>query len=207
MADSDLLTLAEARDAVNLTGNDHDTELAVYVTAVSQRIDSLCGPVVNRTVTDELHDGGRARIFPRYTPVSSVTSITEYVSTTGTALTAETNATKPASGYLLDHTGTLSYIWRRSGGADRAFADGRRNVSITYVAGRYASTATVEERFKTAAAGVLRRIWKREQSAWAQAANFFPDTENPAPSLRFFKAVDPIIAELLSDQLLTVAVA
>lgn len=203
---TDLLTLNEAKTAVNLpqaSGAAELTgELEMFVTGISSRVDALCGPVVHRAVTGERHDGGRRRVFLRETPVSAVTSAAEWSRGTETVLSAESDATLPADGYLLDHSGLYSFVWRRSAGEDSKFPAGRRNVVITYTAGRYATTATVSEQFKLATAAVLRRIWKREQSAWAQSPDFFPDTDNPAPSMTFFKAVDPMIKELLMDELL-----
>lgn len=201
-AATDILTLTEGRTAINNQAVNHDTQLATFITGISHRIDDLCGPVVIRTVTNEEHNGGKSRIWPLITPVDSVTTLTEYVHTTGTALSAESNASKPASAYLLDNIGVTSFVWRRSGGADSTFASGRRNIVITYEAGRYADTASVDPKFKLAVESVLRRIWKREQSSWAQAPEYFASVENPAPTLRFFKAVDPMITELLHDELL-----
>lgn len=204
MAAADLLSLAEARSAVNLpTGaGAHDTDLQLFLTGLSRRIDQLCGSVVIRTVTAERHDGGSHRIWLEKSPASSITSVSEWLDTTETVLTSETDSVKPADAYLLGNTGPLSFIRRRNTGTDARFATGRENVVITYPSGRYADTASVDELFKLAAASILRRIWKREQSSWAQEPDFFPDTENPRPGLQFFKAVDPMIMEFLADELL-----
>lgn len=204
MADKDLLTLAEARTAVNHPAGDtsHDTVLQLYVTGITGRIDAICGPVVQRTVTDEQHDGGRSKILLDVQHVDSVTSVSEWSNTTETTLTEESNSTKPTSGFLLHTVTPYNWIIRRSGNADATFPFGRNNVVTTYVAGRYADTASVDETFKLAAASVLRRIWKREQSSWAQTTDFFTDTENPTPMRQFFRAVDPMIKELLADEVL-----
>lgn len=202
MADTlDVLTLAEAKTAINTDSADHDTELALHITAVSRRLDDLCGPVVQRTVTDELHDGGCHRLLLRHTPIVSVTSVTEYVSTTSTALSAESNASKPASGYLLEADGHYVSVRRRRGNTDATFPNGRRNVAVTYEAGRATDTASVDELFKLAAASILRRLWKRESSAWAQAPSYFADVDDPSPTVGFYRAVDPMVNELLADEL------
>lgn len=196
--------MAEARSAVNLpTGNtNHDVDLQLFITGISGRVDKLCGPVVQRTITGERHNGGASKVLLDYQHVATVTSVAEWSNTTETVLTAETDASKPATGYLLHTVTPYAWIVRRSGNADALFPVGRRNVVTTYTAGRYTSTATVDETFKLAATAVLRRIWKREQSSWAQAPDFFDNTENPRPSLSFFKAVDPMVKELLADELL-----
>lgn len=158
----DLITLAEAKAAVNMASvSTWDSELATYVTAVSRRFDDLCGPIVQRTITAELHNGGTEALRLRYWPVVSVTSVTEYAYTTGTALAAETNTTKTAADYLLDAESGLLY--RRSSGSSTVFATGGRNVAVTYVAGRYSNTATVGRQFKQAAIITLANIWRKEQ--------------------------------------------
>lgn len=206
VATTDLLTMPEARRAVNLpdpeSGNSMDIELQLFVSGISDRIDELCGPVVQRTISSELHDGGVAKILLNKQWVSSVTTATEYVSTTGTTLTAESNSSKPSSAYLLESVGPYSWLRRRSSGGDTLYASGRGNIDVTYVAGRVASTAAVTEQFKLAASAVLRRLWKREGSSWSQQPSFFPDTENPTPTLQFYRAVDPMVKELLCGQIL-----
>lgn len=210
MADTlDLLTLVEGYRAINdevsataaTGGVDRDAELAQWITAVSRRIDDRCGPVVQRTVTDEAHDGGRHAIWLANAPIASITSLVEYDGTTATTLTAETNAAKPDDGYLLDGFGRYDrQVRRRSGNSDANFPAGRRNVVATYSAGRYASTAAVDEKFKLAAGSILRRLWHREGSAWARGGD--PFAEAGAGSVGFFKAVDPMITEFLSDEVL-----
>lgn len=208
MATRDLLTLAEGRSAVNLPNpasvNPLDGDLQLYITGISGRVDKLCGPVVQRAVTGERHNGGKSKVLLELQHVASVTSVTEWAGTTQTALTAETDGTKPANGFLLDpgEGGIYAWVWRRSGNGDATFPVGRRNVVVAYIAGRYTATATVDETFKLAAASVLRRFWKREQSSWAQSPGFFEDAENSTAGLGFYKAVDPMIKELLCDELL-----
>lgn len=163
MADTyDLLTLAEAKAAINVATSDTtvDTELAQVITAASRMCDQVYGPVVTRTVTSEVHDGGLGTIWPRQTPALSVTSVTEYDYTTSTALTAETNLSKPSSGYLLVGDGHRVKLLRRSAGSDAKFPAGRGNVLVTYTAGRYASTAAVDARFKEACAVVVVHLWQ-----------------------------------------------
>lgn len=208
MAARDLLSLEEARRAVNLpnpgTVNAQDTTLQLFVTGLSGRVDKLCGPVVQRAVTGERHNGGCSKVLLVKQHVSAVTSVAEWAGTTSTALTEETDNTKPAAGFLLDPGEGDIYAWvrRRSGNGDATFPDGRRNVVVGYTAGRYAATASVDETFKLAATAVLRRLYKREQSSWAQSPSYFEDTDNPTVSLGFYKALDPMIKELLCDELL-----
>lgn len=163
MAATDVVTLDETRRALAITTNTHDTLLAAWITAVSTRMDDLCRPVVIRTITDELHDGGWWFITPDYTPVATVSSLSEYdTSGTATSLSAEDYDTKPASAYLVDGR----VIRRRASGGDALFASGRRNVRLTYTAGRYASTSAVGEQFKRAALIILRHMWQQEHGTY-----------------------------------------
>lgn len=201
MAATDVLTLAEAKTAINQSGPTHDGEIALWVSAVSRRLDDLCGPVVIRTVTDEKHDGGGRFVQLRYTPCSKtsateITTAVEYDGTTERALTAETNAEKPTDGFLFDQT--LGLLYRRSGNIDARFAAGRLNVVVTYQGGRYADTASVDERFKLTAGAILRRLWQREQGAWSTGGDPFTDQG----TVGFFRAMsDSVVTEFLSDEL------
>lgn len=207
MATNDVLTLAEAKTAINQSGSTSDTEIGLWVTAVSVRLDDLCGAVVIRTVTLETHDGGGRFVRLREAPcakssATTITTVTEYDQTTSQALTEETNSTKPADGFIFDQT--LGLLRRRSSGFDARFPDGRGNVVVTYEAGRYANTAAVDGRFKVTAGAIMRRLWQREQSAWATGGDPFTD----AGTVGFFRAMsDSIISEFLSDELRAPVVA
>jgi hypothetical protein len=165
MAATDILSIDEARTAVGieLDNLSHDDLLYGYVSAISLQLDQRCGPVVIRTVTGELHDGGGSVVFLKHNPVSTVTTVTEYSHTTAQALAAESNTVKTASDYKIDlETGALR---RRSSNRDAYFPAGRDNVVVTYAAGRYASTTVVADKWKLAAGICLANIWRREQGA------------------------------------------
>ena len=98
-------------------------------------------------------------------------------------LTAETNATKAATNYL--HDGTPGKVIsgrliRRSSNYDTTYPSGRRNVEVTYVAGRAAATEVVPARFKEAASMMLRHIWTAEMASGTETYNAFATQEfNP----------------------------
>lgn len=167
MADTlDIITLAEGRAAVNLHASDtsQDTEVAAYITAVSRRLDQAVGPVVVRTITAETHDGAGRFVRLNHSPVSSITSVTEYVETIGTVLTAETvGVATTANNYALD--ARYGILTRRSGGTDTSWSSGRSRIVVTYVAGRYANTTAVDPLFKSAASIFVAHLWRREQSS------------------------------------------
>lgn len=159
----DVITLAEAKLAAKIGASvtTYDGNLAMLITAVSRRFDTLVGPVVIRTVTAETHNGGKTKIQLHYRPVSSVTTVTEYNNLASATLTAESNTAKTANNYSVDLDSGI--IYRRASNYDKAFASGRRNVAVTYVAGRAADTASVDARFKEAAKITVAHIWRPEQ--------------------------------------------
>lgn len=199
MADTlDLITLAEARLALNLQSADtsQDTELASYITAVSRRLDDLCGAIVKRTITAEEYPGGGWRIVLRYAPISksgatTITTVTEYTSGTARVLTAEAVGTSTSYDYAFDATtGTLT---RRAVWTDASFAPQR--VVVTYSAGRYANTASVDPKFKQAAAMMLSHLWTREQGTGG-SATFGPQDFSTTPTF----SVPNAVLELLADE-------
>lgn len=175
MASTDLLTLAEAKAAINQPSGDtsQDTEIAAWVTAVSLQLDKLCGPIVNRTVTSESHDGGGHTLYLKQRPVASVTEVKEFSGTTATTLTAESTSSQPGTAYLLETA--KGVLRRRSGGGDASYPRGRQNVVVTYTAGRgYTDSSSVDERFKTGARLLLAHLWRREQGAGTETFGSVP---------------------------------
>ena len=176
----DVLSQTEALEAVGLN-TDTTGRLAAYVSAVSQQLDNLVGPVVQRTVTSESHDGGDDEVFLRQRPVASVTAVTEYRNTTAQALVAETNTTKTGYNYLLDPA-AAGKLCRRSSNQDFPFPPGKSNVIVTYVAGRASTTGAVDAKYKQAAAMMLRNIWTAEAASGSETFGAFTD-QAPNPLL------------------------
>lgn len=202
MADTlDVLTLTEAKLAVNQSASTtYDTELASWITGVSRRLDRGVGPIVQRTITSELHDGGGCEFELNYWPATSVTTVTEYAGTNANVLTRETNSLKPSAGYLLeayepDPTLFGPIVRRRASNADYFFAWGRQNVAITYVAGRAAATATVDEIYKRAASLMLQNLWNSQRPNVGQVGEF----EIPQGNWPRF-TVPNAVRELLRDE-------
>lgn len=169
MSATDILSLEEARAAINTPLNStYDDALEVLVTAVSTRLDELCGPVVNRTVTERHDATGCWSLIPYTLPVYSFTSVTEYRSGTGTDLTAEDDTT--AGEYLWER----NILRRRNSFLPYTF-QGR--VKLVYVAGRAADTESVPSRFKQAAQIIVAHIWRQENGSGNQT--FGSDGEAP----------------------------
>ncbi len=200
MADPiDILTPEEAtRAALGVDGaGQHASAIARANTAVSERIDDLCGPVVAREVA-EVHDGGHRFIWPRQAPVFEVTSLGEFDGATLTTFVDESafGTVGTANGFAVVDGGHR--IERRSGGGPALFTAGAGSLELVYLAGRFPDTESVSSKFKVAAEAILRRVWDREASAWARATD--PFEENLQPTSRFFRAVDPMIDEWLASE-------
>jgi hypothetical protein len=209
MALLDILTTVEATRAAlqSDTAGDHGEDIARMNTTVSGRIDKLVGPVVNRTVT-EYHDGGVAAIWPRQTPLSTVTTLKEWDGSTLTTLTQDTWGTAGnTDGYLIEQSGSYAHdarIYRRSSGSNTHFVSGHRSIELVYVAGRAATTADVAEQYKECAAEVVRRLWDEYAGAWARGGDPFVDGgAMPGPR----KRLESIVANLLGDEMKPPAVA
>ncbi len=202
MADAlDILTLNEGKQAVSiaLTDDTRDAQLAIYITTVSRLLDQRAGPTVIRTVT-ESRNGGRCWIRLRQKPISAITSLTEYVATTPTVLTAQTAGTQPAQGYVAEDyppqpTLLSGKIWRTTAGAEIPFAAGRKNIVAVYQAGRSTSTS-VDPRIKEAAGICLENLWRERQ----QSARRFDEYDVPILSFPTF-ALPRAAADLLSDEI------
>lgn len=184
VADLDVLTLDEAKEALGIDPDDTEDDelLARKITAVSQALDGLCGPVVQRTVT-EVHAGGRPHVWVDQPPVKSFTSVTEYDATVPQVLTAETYASQPAAAYLPDRfAGTTSTyngkIRRRAGGVASTFPVGPEAVRVVYVAGRFESTATVDPIFKDVAGVMLKNSWRPHESGVQSLGEFDVPAQN-----------------------------
>lgn len=206
MADTlDVLTLAEGKSAVGIASADtsQDTPLAAKITAVSRRLDRLCGPIVQRTITDEVHPGGCPSIRVRRWPVASFTTVTEYDATAAQVLTAEDFDTQPTEGYLPERwesTPTAVFngmIWRRASGYGSWFPTGPEAVKVTYVGGRASATSAVDAVFKEAAGIALKNVWRTMESASQLVGEFDVPAQNFPVSMVTKAVRDALQAEII----------
>ncbi len=197
MATLDVLDSTEALAAISEPSAD-TTLLAAYVSAVSLHLDEIAGPVVQRSVTDT-HDGGRSSVWLTGRPVSSITTVVE----DGTTLTtSDWHARRRSS----DSTLFTGEVVRVSGDSAITWTSGLDKVVITYVAGRFADTASVDERFKDAARLLLQNAWRAQQ----HAVRGLDEYDVPSTSFRKFglpNAVRDILAGELRASAHGIAVA
>lgn len=197
MAATDILTLDECQQMLGATGEAELLVIQTYISAASAKLDAMCGPVMQTAAIVESHDGGTATVRVDLPPIYAVTSVVEYAAGIGTTLAAETTTAVTGDRYqLYADTGR---IVRRNGGSDSVFTDGRRNIVVTYTAGRYAAVTDVAPKFKQSCFMIVDRLWRLYQASGS--ATYGTDEWVPA------RAVPPMVNELLADELLPVPVA
>lgn len=193
MADTDLLTLDEASTMLGVAGDADLTLLQTYIATASKAIDDRCGPVVVRPMT-ETHDGGSASIWLSAPPIDAISDVHEWDGATDTGCSEELPFAFPVPyipehGYKVDMlSGRLD---RRRNGTAARWAAGAGNVLVLYTAGRYATTADVDGRFKQAAFMIVRQLWTREQASGTVTYGT-PDVWVPTYAVP--NAVDEILA-------------
>lgn len=183
MATTDVLTLAEAKLFLSIAELDtsDDTRLPSAITAITAAMDKVdaFGPIVVRDVTDEdIRTRNRAdkpvmSVRTQQYPVYSWTSVTEYVDTVPTVLTRQTMTSLPDNGYYA-YPGWAPNTWSglitRTAGSLNAFWEG--DVRVSYVAGRFADTASVPDQWKEAAGLVLQQFWRVTEPATEQLGDY-----------------------------------
>lgn len=192
---TNILSDDEARVALGIGQQDASkvTLMQQANAAVTRVLEDRCGPVVYGTVTAEVHDGGGNRIYLKKRPVVEIVSVVEYDNTTAATLTAESNSSKPATGFYFN--ATSGALTRRDTNADVLYPVGRGNVVVTYVAGRYATQGSITDAWKTAAELTLKNAWRTWENSAAQLSEF----EVPQASFPRF-AVPNVVKELLGSE-------
>lgn len=155
-----ILSLAQARSALGIaaTVTAKDEDLRTFLAGITPIIEDIVGPVVART-RDEWHDGGAATIKTLFSPLISVTAVTESYGPVTRTLTAQPLNGGPfdSYGFTVDlETGLLT---RRIAGRAGTFRAGRQNVRVQYVAGR----SVIPQNIVLAARRLVRHLWQSEQ--------------------------------------------
>lgn len=184
MAAHDVLSLEAAKLVLSRTASDlkDDDAIAALVSAISDRLDRACGPIIRRTVTGEqhLHVEGCSVLRLRHQPVVSISTITEYTGATGSALTADSLTAE--GGYYLQPWWSSDPVglWTNKVTRRGSFSG---PVEVTYVAGRYEDTdAVASTRFHEAAAVFLtfmsqrRNVGVAEVGGYEQPTSVYPMT-------------------------------
>lgn len=150
----DLLTLAQARDAVRLPPADttHDDKLLdTYIPAVTAVVEDVTGPIIASTGRTHTTNGGVTTILLP-SAAAAVTSVVE----DGVTLT-------PVTDYVVDLERGMIFRGAGTEACCIPFARGRLNVVVTYTAGTAAGTADVPANIKLAARIILRALFQAEE--------------------------------------------
>lgn len=149
-----LVTLAEAKTALGITGSSQDAKLEALINAATEQIEGFCQNAFVQREFEEFHTGGvngrrgRARLIElRRYPIVSVGSITD---DSGETVEEEDFLVWPERGFL-EHVYRWPVPMRERGGTGRW--------RIVYTAGRFATTADVSADLKEAVFGLLR-FWR-----------------------------------------------
>lgn len=148
------LTLAEAKEGLNMSASTNDTELAGWLTAATELVESVVGPVVARSVT-ELHEATSAgALYLRQTPVISVEAIVRRYDSSVLWQPADVEVDALSGRLVVNAFYEGSGAWAGWGGT-----------RITYTAGR----AEVPESIRKATIVVLDHLWQT-QRGWVSGA-------------------------------------
>lgn len=132
-----IVTVTQAKAQLGITDATFDGQLTDFVATASQMIVNQIGPVAGSPTVSEWHDGGSPEIvIYEESPIQSVTSVTESMGSvvyTLTQITLDSGSVTTPFGFTVDLDAGL--LVRRAAGVAIPFADGDKNIHITYVAG------------------------------------------------------------------------
>ena len=152
-----LVQLADVKAHLNVDTNTDDTELQNFITAATEKIQEITGPVLTRTVT-EYRNGGVGNIILLQRPVQSITSVSELWGSTVNTLT-EAAFGAGTTNYHYTFDATEFEIERRVGNLPAIFAEGDDNIKIVYVAGY----ATIPAAIRLATLSLIQHWWSTSQ--------------------------------------------
>lgn len=158
-ASSILPTLADLKAHLGRTVSTDDAELQGFLNAAVRRVEKRVGRLDAYTVTDEVHDGGRANLILNHYPVLEVTAASYWDGTTITVADLE-----------VSESGIVEWGYNTAG----SFTSGRRNVRITYTVGR----ATLDPLLREAILEFARDSWDASQTGGAAVEPSYPGVDN-----------------------------
>ena len=157
-----VISLADAKDALNITGSEHDDELRPMVEATTPEIEDVVGPVVIRSYS-EVQDGGPLLVLHQAPAVALTALVPLY--TGGSAYLPADMDLDPATGI----------VRRRSG----AWISGP--LRVTYTAGRSPVPANITEAAKI----IVSHKWQTQRGHTGGRPGFGEDNVIPTPGLGF----------------------
>jgi len=189
---SDIITLQQAKDTLNITTTQYDTELPQYITAASVLWEMRVGPVAGSPTYDEFYNGGSPTIVVRHPPIQSVTSITESwgASTSYTLVNqvVDSGSNVGFYGYSVDLA--RGVFTRRASAVATQFAPGVQNIHIVYVAGFATTPADIVQ----AVALLTSHLWETQRGATRRPGMGGEDGYDPRASYTWPRRVQEIAA-------------
>jgi hypothetical protein len=140
----ELLSLQDAKAYLGETGTSQDDEIRAFSQVATEVVESIVGPCVSRTFTEQIPTAAGPALRLLRWPVISVTSITSVYGATPTWAAVDLQVDQAAGIVRLVNGGEFS------GGPFTA----------VYVAGR----AVIPDRFTHAAKAMLRELWKSQRA-------------------------------------------
>lgn len=183
-----IVTLAQAKDFLNITTTDSDAELPFYTEAATDMWANRGGPVGSQAF-DEWYDGGSDRIVLRTTPIISVTSVIESL---GSITHELNNVPSGTSGDAWAYTVDLSLgaLTRRAAGVAVQFAPGVKNIHVTYTAGY----ATVPKDVQLAVLLLTKHMWQTQRGIGKRPGMSPADDYQPKEAYSWPNRVEEILA-------------
>lgn len=132
-----ICTLDDVHEQLSIPSDDNSSDniLMGYIAAATNYVNFISGTILPATFTNEVHNGGSARIKLFNAPILTIASITEYWGLTAYPLTAsERGGAVTTYGYSIDNAaqGYISRVWS---GVVGPFVAGQNNIVVTYTAG------------------------------------------------------------------------
>jgi hypothetical protein len=158
-----LISLDEARRGLTLPGTAtaKDDDLRSLILECTPIIEDLCGPILP-AAKDEWYDGGARTVRLLQAPIISVTAVQESYGNYTRTLTEQalSGSSFDAYGYTVDKVDGI--LQRRISGREGIFQSGRRNIHVTYTAGRSVMPANLV----LATRRLVRHLWQQEQQGY-----------------------------------------
>lgn len=176
---TDLITLAQARASLRVPASQtvDDADLTDLITSATAIMEDLCGPIISRPGDDWL-DGGGCTVRLLQAPILSVTTVTEsYGAGYTRTLTAQPldGTGFDSFGYTVDLVDGI--LTRRVSGIATPFVNGRRNIHVTYTAGR----SSVPNNIQRATRRLVRWLWQTEMQGQRPSGSA-PEAVSTSPS-------------------------
>ena len=179
----------DVKPFLNITNTTYDTELTAFIATASQMVVNKIGQVAGSPTVDEWHDGGTTEIVLRNQgPIQSVTSVTESFGSivyTLTQVTLDSGSVAGAYTYSVDLD--RSVLVRRASGIATPFAEGTRNIHVTYVAGY----ATTPPDIKHATCLLIKHLWETQRGGLTRPATL--GETNPGGAFSWPRRVEEIL--------------